>query len=83
MDRAPPNRAGIREIARAAGVSEATVDRVLHGRPNVRRATAERVLAAAAECRYLPDAELARLARRDRLRLVVVLPGVRIPISGG
>lgn len=75
MDRAPPDRAGIREIARAAGVSEATVDRVLHGRPNVRRATAERVLAAAAECRYLPDAELARLARRDRLRLVVVLPG--------
>ncbi len=70
-----PGRLGIREIADAAGVSEATVDRVLHGRPNVRRATAERVLAAAAEAKYLTEAELRRLTRSDRKRLVIVLPG--------
>lgn len=75
MDHLRPARAGIRDIARAAGVSEATVDRVLHGRPNVRPATAERVLKAAAESHYLPEVELAKLARRDRKRLIVVLPG--------
>ena len=33
----------IREIARQAGVSEATVDRVLHGRAGVREGTAAQV----------------------------------------
>ncbi|WP_134679584.1 LacI family DNA-binding transcriptional regulator [Paracoccus ravus] len=73
------NRVGIRDIARAAGVSEATVDRVLHARPNVRPATAERVLRAAAECRYLSEAQLEKLLRRDRLRLAVLLPGTANP----
>lgn len=77
------HRPGIREIALAAGVSEATVDRVLHGRPNVRRATAERVLAAATEARYLTDAELQRLTRTDRKRLVIVLPGSANPYIRG
>ncbi|MBZ4691272.1 MAG: Transcriptional regulator, LacI family [Cereibacter sp.] len=72
-------RPGIREIARLAGVSEATVDRVLHGRPNVRPATADRVLRATAEYRYLPETELARLARPDRQRLTVVLPSSANP----
>ena len=35
--------ATIKDVAREAGVSVATVDRVLHGRPGVRRATVERV----------------------------------------
>lgn len=73
------NRSGISDIARLAGVSEATVDRVLHGRPNVRPATAERVLAAAAECRYLSQQQLTRLARPNRLRLSVLLPGSANP----
>ncbi|GAA3696756.1 LacI family DNA-binding transcriptional regulator [Gordonia hankookensis] len=34
-----PHRYPVREIARQAGVSEATVDRVLHGRPGVREGT--------------------------------------------
>lgn len=68
-------RPGISDIARLANVSEATVDRVLHGRPNVRPATAERVLNAAAECRYLSEQALTRLARPNRLRLSVLLPG--------
>ncbi|MFQ6777256.1 LacI family DNA-binding transcriptional regulator [Cereibacter sphaeroides] len=76
-------RAGIREIAALAGVSEATVDRVLHGRPNVRPGTAERVLRAAADCRYLSPAELARLERRDRKRLTVLLPKSANPFIRG
>lgn len=40
-------RATIADVARAAGVGISTVDRVLNGRDPVRRATAERVLAAA------------------------------------
>nr|WP_318272749.1 LacI family DNA-binding transcriptional regulator [Paracoccus saliphilus] len=72
-------KAGIREVAQLAAVSEATVDRVLHGRPNVRPATAERVLRAAAECGYLSADVVARLKRTDRLRLVVVLPGTANP----
>lgn len=75
----PHIRPNIRDIARAARVSEATVDRVLHARPNVRPATAERVLRAAAECRYLSEPELERLQRSDRLRLAVLLPGTANP----
>lgn len=35
-----PHRYPVRDIARQAGVSDATVDRVLHGRPGVREVTA-------------------------------------------
>lgn len=40
-------RAKIDDIAREAGVSRATVDRVIHGRVNVRSETAQKVAAAA------------------------------------
>ncbi|MBM3606178.1 MAG: substrate-binding domain-containing protein [Alphaproteobacteria bacterium] len=72
-------RAGIRDVATLAAVSEATVDRVLHGRPNVRPATADRVLRAAAECGYLSSEAIERLKRGQRLRLVVVLPSTANP----
>jgi len=82
-DSKPGSRAGIRDIAKLAGVSEATVDRVLHARPNVRAATADRVLKAAAACAYLSDTELARLARPDRKRLTVLLPSSANPFLRG
>ncbi|MFC3314395.1 LacI family DNA-binding transcriptional regulator [Falsigemmobacter intermedius] len=74
MDFSDKRRAGIRDIARAAGVSQATVDRVLHARPNVKKATAARVLAAAAEVRYLSEEELDRLRRPAMPRLMVLFP---------
>ena len=40
-------RAKIDDITREAGVSRATVDRVIHGRVNVRSETAQKVAAAA------------------------------------
>lgn len=57
MDGAGPAR--VADIARLAGVSTATVDRVLHGRPNVRPATAQRVLRAAAALKAVPEEALA------------------------
>lgn len=67
-------RASLQDVARAAGVSLATVDRVLHGRPGVRARTVERVNAAVHQLGYRPDPAATRLARNRTLRLAVVLP---------
>lgn len=67
-------RSRIADIARIAGVSTATVDRVLHGRLPVRPATAQRVLQAAAELRYLPDEDLWRALRPAPMELAFLLP---------
>ncbi len=47
-------RVTIKDIAAAAGVSSATVDRVLNGRAGVRAANRQRVLLAARDLGYLP-----------------------------
>jgi LacI family transcriptional regulator len=65
-------RSRIPDIARAAGVSTATVDRVLHGRPNVRPQTAARVMRAAAALDYLPADQA--FAAPAPLHLHFVLP---------
>lgn len=67
-------RSRIVDLAREAGVSTATVDRVLHGRSNVRTATAQRVLRVAAELKYLPEADLWRALQPPPMRLVFLLP---------
>ena len=69
-----PPRSRITDIARSAGVSTATVDRVLHGRLSVRPATAQRVLKAAAQLNYLPDTELWRTLRPPPMELAFLLP---------
>jgi LacI family transcriptional regulator len=67
-------RVSLHDVARAAGVSLATVDRVLHGRGGVRGRTVERVQAVVARLGYRPDPAAARLARKSQTRLVFVLP---------
>lgn len=57
----------INDVARAAGVSIASVSRVFNRRPNVRPAVAERVLAEARRLGYRPR----QSARRDCVALVV------------
>ena len=57
-------RATIPDIARAAGVSTATVDRALNGRAGVAAANRQRVLAAAAKLGYLPLSGLTPLPAR-------------------
>jgi DNA-binding LacI/PurR family transcriptional regulator len=66
--------ATIRDVAAQAGVSTATVSRVLSGGGNVRADLADRVRQAAAALRYQPN----RLARNLRVRETQVV-GVIIP----
>ncbi|MEJ8857430.1 LacI family DNA-binding transcriptional regulator [Variovorax robiniae] len=67
-------RARVADIARAAQVSTATVDRVLNRRPGVRDATAQRVLKAAKALDYLPESSLHAALTRPPLRLCFLLP---------
>lgn len=65
--------ARVEDVARLAGVSTATVDRVLNQRPGVRPATVQRVLKAAGELGYVMEGALPASALRP-LRLGFLLP---------
>jgi LacI family transcriptional regulator len=67
-------RATVHDVARTAGVSLATVDRVLNGRPGVRAITVERVEAAIAEIGFQRDLSASLLARARDLRLTFIIP---------
>lgn len=67
-------RPSLHDVAREAGVSLATVDRVLHGRAGVRERTVERVNAVVQQLGYRPDPAAARLARNRQVRIAFVLP---------
>ncbi len=54
----------IREVARRSGVSPATVSRALNGRPDVSKATRERVMKTASDLGYLPNEQARTLVRR-------------------
>ncbi|WP_051356689.1 LacI family DNA-binding transcriptional regulator [Azorhizobium doebereinerae] len=69
---ARPAHARLPDVARRAGVSTATVDRVLNKRPGVRAITVQRVLKAAAELNYILESEIAPPVAP--LRLVFLLP---------
>ncbi len=70
----PQQRARVADIAKAAKVSTATVDRVLNQRPGVRDATAQKVLKAAAELDYLPETGLYAALAAQPMRLTFLLP---------
>lgn len=62
-------------VARMAGVSRGTVDRVLHNRPNVRPEVRERILEVMKELDYKPNAAASALAFSRKIRKVgVILP---------
>jgi LacI family transcriptional regulator len=67
-------RATIEDVAQEAGVSVATVDRVLNGRAAVRPQTVERVEKAIRRLNYQPDRLAARLARAREYRFCFILP---------
>lgn len=75
VEGAPRRRASARidDVAARAGVSTATVDRVLNQRPGVRAVTVQRVLKAASEIGYTIDDALPAGALRP-LRLAFLLP---------
>ncbi len=72
--RSPAEPVRLDDVAREAGVSLATVDRVLNGRAGVREGTVQRVHAAVERLAYRPDPAAARLARQRPWRLAFVLP---------
>ncbi len=67
-------RPTVNDIAREAGVSLATVDRVLNARPGVREKTISAVNDAIARLGYVRDLAAANLARSRSYRMVVLLP---------
>jgi LacI family transcriptional regulator len=67
-------RVTLEDVAREAGVSLATVDRVVNRRPGVRERTVARVEAAILKLSYRPDPAAARLARNKTFRFCFVLP---------
>lgn len=64
----------VHDIAKEAGVSLATVDRVLNSRPGVREQTVDRVRQAVERLGYVRDINAANLARQRRYRFVFLLP---------
>ena len=67
-------RVTIEDVALAAGLSVATVDRVLNRRAAVRPQTAQRVEKAVRLLNYQPDRLAARLAKGQEFRFCFVLP---------
>lgn len=64
----------VHDIAKEAGVSLATVDRVLNARPGVRETTIAKVNSAIERLGYVRDTYAANLARQRQYRFVFVLP---------
>ncbi len=77
-DADPPSRSaplvGIKDIAKALGISTGTVDRALHGKPEVSPATRARVLSMAEGLGYRPNLAARYLQSRKQLRIGVHLP---------
>ncbi|WP_407429328.1 substrate-binding domain-containing protein [Arcticibacter sp.] len=67
---------GVKEIARRANVSIATVDRVLHNRTGVSLKTKDKINAIIADLNYQPNIMARRLASKKVLHLAVLIPSV-------
>lgn len=67
-------RPTVHDIAKEAGVSLATVDRVLNARPGVRERTISKVNDAVDRLGYVRDTYAANLARQRQYRFAFVLP---------
>ena len=70
----PAHPVGIKDIARALGISTGTVDRALHGKPGVNAMTRARVLSTAQSLGYRPNLAARYLKSRKQLRISVHLP---------
>ncbi|WP_168771176.1 LacI family DNA-binding transcriptional regulator [Palleronia sediminis] len=68
------DRPTTKDIARAAGVSRATVDRVLNGRDGVRQKTVDKVNAAIDHLGFVRNISAANLAKQRTYRFQFVLP---------
>ncbi len=73
------NAATVKDVAAQAGVSIATVSRVLSGKGGVRRELAERVRKAVQELDYHPNLSARRLRKRESKIIGVLVPDIQIP----
>jgi len=76
-------RPTVHDIARTAGVSLATVDRVLNARPGVREDTISRVQVAIDQLGYVRDVAAANLARQRSYSFAFVLPAFHTAFQQG
>ena len=74
MDEPVTKRATVHDVARAASVSLATVDRVLNGRPGVRPQTVLKVEEAIKALDFRRDLSASLLARARDLKLAFLIP---------
>jgi LacI family transcriptional regulator len=68
--------ATIYDVAREAGVSMATVSRVMNGNPNVKPATRQKVLNAMEALEYRPNAVARGLASKKTTTVGVIIPDI-------
>jgi LacI family transcriptional regulator len=76
MKKAEEALLGIKEIARRASVSIATVDRVLHNRTGVSARTRDKINGIIQELNYQPNILARRLASRKVIRFAVLIPKI-------
>lgn len=77
-----PGRSTIADIARAVGVSEATVSRALRGNVEISRQTRDLVERVARDLGYVPNVAARNLARRSSRTLGLIVPDVTDPVHG-
>lgn len=78
----PPRTLTIYDVARRAGVSIASVSRVLNGRNSPRPETRERVLRAVRELGFVPDGAARALSSRLKEVVGVVFRRIADPVDG-
>src|SRR3954464_14174800 len=71
---APLGEANMADVARAAGVSIATVSRALRGVPGVSQATRDRIQQIAQQLSYVISPEASSLSRGNTGRVAIVMP---------
>lgn len=74
--------AGVRDVARRAGVSPATVSRVINNPGKVRAKLREAVTRALAELSYIPNAAARSLTLRRTQAIGLLVPSIADPIFG-
>lgn len=74
MEKKSEELVGVKEIARRAKVSIATVDRVLHDRPGVSLKTKEKIQQIIKELNYQPNIVARALASRKKLKFAILIP---------
>ena len=74
MNNDKSNPPGIKDLAKALGISIGTVDRALHARPGVNAVTRSRVLKMAQKLGYRPNLAARNLKLNRRLRIAVQMP---------